>query len=106
MTPVDELRQLVNEFNDDSEWDDGTLQGYLDRSQGEVNTAAAAVWGVKAGQLSTLVNVSESGSSRSLGDLHKNALAMQKQYASLASAAIVEVSNRPRTRRIVRRDQP
>jgi hypothetical protein len=66
------------------------------------NKSAASVWGSKAAEYAGLVNVSESGSSRSLGDLHKNALAMQKSFESKDAAAIVEITRRSRTRAIVR----
>lgn len=66
------------------------------------NRSAASVWGSKAAEAASLVNVSESGSSRSLSDLHKNALAMQKSFEAKDVAAVVEVTRRSRTRAIVR----
>lgn len=47
------------------------------------NAAAAQIWGQKAGDLSGMVNISEAGSSRSMGSLHQNALNMAKYYADL-----------------------
>lgn len=40
-------------------------------------------WTAKATSYSSLVNVSESGSSRNMGDLYKNALAISDRFAPL-----------------------
>lgn len=86
---------------------DEQLKILMDQSLNEdgsvnFNKSAATVWGSKAAEFASLVNVSESGSSRSLGDLYKNALAMQKSFEAKDAAAIVAVSRRSRTRAIVR----
>lgn len=79
------LRQYINEPDDCGEWADVRLGEYIDASSNLYN-AAAEIWGIKAGQYSGLVNVSESGSSRSLGDLLKNAERMAKHYRELGTA--------------------
>ena len=68
---IAQLRLLIGttDLNDDQ------LGAILD-AEGSIEGAAAAVWESKAASSATLVNVSESGSSRSLSDVHKNALAM------------------------------
>jgi hypothetical protein len=72
--------------------DDGTFN---------LNRAASDVWLGKAAQYAELVDVSESGSSRKLSDLHKNALTMAARYGSDDEAAATG-ARRSRTRAIVR----
>jgi hypothetical protein len=76
------LRGLVNESESCGEWDDETLAAIIDEST-TMNGAASVVWTRKAAASSTLVDVSESGSSRKLSDIHKNALAMAKYFGGL-----------------------
>ena len=65
--------------------------------------ALAQVWEAIAGRYSGLVNVSESGSSRSMSDLHKNALAMAAATrAQLSADVIVSSSSKSGTRKITR----
>lgn len=75
---IDLLRSLVGETS----LTDTQLGDIIDASEC-MNQAAATVWGQKAGQYAELVDISEAGSSRSMGDLHKNALAMSKYYQDL-----------------------
>lgn len=76
------LRQMVNEEDDCNGFDDATLGATIDSST-SINAAASSIWYLKAGKFSTMVDVSESGSSRKLGDLLKNAQAMGKLYADM-----------------------
>lgn len=57
-------------------------------------------WTKKATTYSTMVNVSESGSSRNMGDLYKNALAIADRFAPLDTIASVSARkiSRPATR--------
>jgi len=71
---------------DDTYGDDAALSDLID-SEGSVNAAAAQIWQWKAASYSTLVNTSESGSSRSMGDLYKNALGMAAFYSGGATIA-------------------
>lgn len=65
--------------------------------------AVAEVWGNLAASYSTMTNISEAGSSRSLGDLFKNAQAMASYYRGLADGQQTEVATAfSRTRAIVR----
>jgi hypothetical protein len=75
-----ELRGLINEPDDSNGYDDATVAGFIDGAD-TLNAAASKVWYLKAGQYSSLVDVSESGSSRKLSDLMKNAQSMGKMYA-------------------------
>lgn len=76
------LRQMVDEDDECGGYDDESLAAIID-SEETLNAAAGKVWFLKAARFATLVNVSESGSSRNLGDLMKNAQAMGKLYSDL-----------------------
>lgn len=104
------LRRQVGETRPDTAYDDDALQAYLDTANGSSDLAAALVWEDKAAGYAALVNTSESGSSRSMGDLYKNALAMADRFRKLAAPggdpdapdAPVPFATRTRTRPIVR----
>lgn len=102
---VELVREFIGEPNDDNEWTDIRISGFIDRA---VNTslAAADIWGVKAGHYAGLVNVAESGSSRSLGDLLSQAQQMEKYYRARGEALIPAPSvSGPVIRRLTR-DRP
>lgn len=73
------LREYINEPDDTGGWTDARLDGYIDEAT-NLYHAAGNIWGVKAATYAAMVDVSESGSSRSLSGLFKNAQAMQKHY--------------------------
>jgi hypothetical protein len=104
-TPEDilRLRDYIAEPDDTNGWTDARLAAYVDANTNLFN-AAAEIWGVKAGTYAGLVNVSESGSSRSLGDLLSQAQKMGKYYSDLGKAADNEVliPSGPVIRRITR----
>lgn len=75
---IAELRRLVDEQDIAGEWTDVLLGSYLDTYG--VTGAAARVWSEKAANYASLVNVSESGSSRAMGSLYQNALKMAEFY--------------------------
>lgn len=52
----------------------------LDKNEGNFLASAADVWEIRAGRYHTMVNISESGSSREMGKLYENALNMAKYY--------------------------
>lgn len=89
---------------------DEQLGEVLDAFEGELedklDLAAAQVWEIRAGRYHTMVDISESGSSRKMSDLHKNALAMAAYYGKKATEDAVEEpgggAGRSGTRRIVR----
>lgn len=79
----------------------------LDSAEGDLDLAAASVWEVRAGRYHGLVDISESGSSRSMGDMYKNAIEMAKYFRGKRADDIVDPgepvpSLRSTTRRIVR----
>lgn len=98
---VRRIRGYVGEPDSDTYTDSMILGIY--QAEGSVNAAAARIWREKAAAYADLVNTSESGSSRSLGDLQKKALDMADQFTTLAGVDVKALSRTPaRTRRIVR----
>lgn len=100
---VEILKMLVggDDFPDEDGW-----AAILER-EGDVNLAAAYFWEVRAGRYHGLVNISESGSTRNMGDLYKNAIAMAAYFRSKARDDIQDPGEedprgRTRTGRIVR----
>lgn len=53
---------------------------------GGIASTVAWIYNLRAAKYSRLVNVSESGSSRSLGDLYKNAMSLGKYWEGVAAA--------------------
>ena len=97
---IADLRELVAEPDDTNGWTDVKLADAIDDNGGDLNAAASEVWLQKATTYATLVDVTESGSSRKMSDLQKNALALSERFAGMV--AVVDVSTRPRTRAITR----
>lgn len=71
------LRRATNEPDDDT-YSDEVLAALID-AHGFAG-AASAVWRDKAAATADMVNVTESGSSRSLGDISANALKMAAYF--------------------------
>lgn len=92
---VASLRRMVDEPGTET-YTDETLSALLDASA-SAESAAASIWREKAAKASTLVNVSESGSSRSLQQIYQNAEAMAKFYGSASSTPVVDTSSTPFT---------
>jgi hypothetical protein len=68
---------LIDESADVAPYDDISLSNRLDAATSPLSLSKE-IWLEKAASYASLVNVSESGSSRSMSDLSKNALAMAK----------------------------
>jgi hypothetical protein len=96
---INEARALVPDTN----LTDDQIGAIIDGSDC-MNQAVGKMWGELAGRLANLVNISEAGSSRSMGDLQKNALSMAKYYADLGcgDSTPVDPTKVTRTRAIVR----
>ena len=60
-------------------WDDAKIQQVIDDA-GSVSKAVLAFWRWRAGQTVNMIDVSESGSSRSLSTIHKHAMDMVKYW--------------------------
>jgi len=86
MATVDEvamLRRMTDIAHDDTLYTDAVLAGIIDASA-SIEAAAAQVWTEKAASFAGSVDMSESGSSRSLSQLHKHALEMRDKMAGAA----------------------
>jgi hypothetical protein len=101
-TELDELRALTDVAANDAVFTPPILSGLIDEMG--MNAAAASVWRRKAASYSSLVDVSESGSSRSMSQLFKNASAQAESFQALAEAenVVVPLSGRTRIRSIER----
>lgn len=76
------------------------IQKMLDSGM-SINDVSRAIWVKRAAKYSSLVDTSESGSSRKLGDLYKNALVMADRFKD-PDDIIAPVKPRKKTRNIVR----
>lgn len=74
------FRLLIDEAEDRAPYDDISLSNRIDAAASS-QALASEIWLEKAASYAALVNVTESGSSRSMSDLHKNALAMAKGFS-------------------------
>ena len=96
------VRDHIAEPDDSNGWTAERIGVFIDAAP-DLSMAAANIWGSKAGEYATLVDVSENGSSRKLSEIHKNALSMQRVFID---RSIMEngspSTSRPRTRAIVR----
>lgn len=79
---VSALRLLIAEPDDSNGWTDEKLSGLLDAGE-SANTVASGIWTSKAATYASLVDVSESGSSRKLSDMHRQALSMSDHFGGL-----------------------
>lgn len=78
------LRRMVDEPGTET-YTDEALSALLDAAT-SAESVAAGIWQEKAAKASTLVNVSESGSSRSMQQIFANAQAMAKYFSEKATA--------------------
>lgn len=98
---IDFIRTATGE-NESTTFSALDIASFVNRRDGDLNTAIHDVWMAKAAGFSDLVDVSESGSSRKLSDLAKNAREMAKVYLGYSLDAIAAIEKRPNTRAIVR----
>lgn len=77
------LRRLVGEPEDSTAWPDAVLAAIIDDAP-DLNSAALEVWEAKAAAAASLVDTSESGSSRKMSQLHEQALKMVEYYKGVA----------------------
>lgn len=95
------LRDWVNELDDTNGWNDEKLTAVLESVAEDVKKAAAIVWQAKAAAMTTLHDITESGSSRRLSQSFEHALQMAAQFGTtLPDVTATEV--RPVSQRIVR----
>jgi hypothetical protein len=84
---VTEVRDYIAEPGIENGWTDSKVGEYIDREEGDLYLAASAIWSAKAAGYAALVNVAESGSSRSMGSLIDNAIKMAKLYKEKSDAS-------------------
>lgn len=96
------LRRMADEPTTDP-YTDEVLSALLD-SKESPEQAASAIWREKAARASTLVDVSESGSSRSLRQIFSNAEKMAEYYdnAGKVDVPVVDTSASPFTTAVTR----
>lgn len=75
---IDEIRNRTDEPAATSAYSDEMISGWIDVDE-NLEKTASRIWEYKAAKYAALVNTTESGSSRALSDLMKNALAMARQ---------------------------
>ena len=73
------LRLMIAE-PDAEKYTDEALAVVIDESS-DLNKAAFTIWSQKAASAAELVDISEGGSSRKLGDVYEQALTMAKFYS-------------------------
>lgn len=77
---VEQLRRMVDVTADDQKWTYEVLASYIDSLSGNLAAAAGAIWREKAASFASLTDVSESGSSRRLSQMHDQALKMASHF--------------------------
>jgi hypothetical protein len=99
------LRRLVSETGS-TDYSDSLLNAMLLQNEGDLDATAAAVWREKAAAVAGLVDVSESGSSRKMSQLHDRYVKQAETYESRISAGVAGAALvRPKMNRIVRADR-
>lgn len=82
------LRRLIAEPEDVAPYQDASLSTRIDESL-DLNVLARDIWLEKAAAYAELVDTTEGGSSRKMGDLHEQALNMVAHFTSLAPEPVV-----------------
>lgn len=104
------VRQLISELDDTNGWTTTRITEFIEANRdstgyANLKMAASDIWGVKATSFSKMVDIAESGSSRKMSDLLKNALLLQKSLREGATGPEEPgdpLKDRPRTRAITR----
>lgn len=95
------LRNRISEPDNVEPYTDEALAEMIDEL-GSIGKTASEIWKIKAGELSTLVDISEGGSSRKNSDAYKAALAMAQVYDDTPAPETGPEARRATTRPIVR----
>lgn len=99
VSDIEEVRRNTAETSSSSSFTDAVLGAYIDDLG--VAGAAAKVWEEKAASYVELVDTTEAGASHKFSDLLKNAQS-QATYWGAKAVVAVDVSGRPKVRKIVR----
>lgn len=76
------LRLLVGE-PDSEVYTDEDLDTRIETADSDLNKASYEIWTEKAAAAAELVDISEGGSSRKMGDIYEQALSMARHFSSL-----------------------
>jgi hypothetical protein len=98
---IAELRLLVAEPTEDT-YTDAALGVAIDAAGGDLDLVARDIWVQKAAKFSALVDISEAGSSRSMGSLHANALKMVDLFNAKLDRTKADVVVGTRIRKLTR----
>lgn len=79
---ITQLRRMIGELEDTAPWTDPDVERLVDGSA-SLNEAAMKGWQEKAAMYASMVDTTESGSSRRLSQLQDQALKMAKHYEGL-----------------------
>lgn len=102
MEEITLLRTMINEPTNSGAWTNDVLTAIIDNSD-SLDAAAAKVWEGKAASVAHLVDISEGGSSRKMGDLYDQFLDMAKLFQAKANPTGNAAARRaPMTREITR----
>lgn len=96
-----QLRRKTGEVDSDT-YTDTDLDIFIERSAGDLDGAAAMIWGEKASAYADLVTISEAGSSRQNSDLFKHAIEQRDYFAGASGTTPEATVGTSTTRRIVR----
>lgn len=77
---IEQLRRMTDTDDSNDVYTAEVLSTYIDNLGGDLAAAAGAVWSEKAASYAGLVDVTESGSSRRLSQLHDHALKMRNHF--------------------------
>lgn len=99
------VRRMINEPTDSDGWTDVVLlasaEAYFLNGDYDLRSLSASIWEEKAAKVAELVNVSESGSSRSLSQIFDHYMAMAKRFHESTGEETTVVAY-PRSTRMVR----
>lgn len=99
------LRLMIDEPTQ-TPWDDATLLALAEPPAADgtydLRATAASIWEMKAAKYVKLTSMSESGSSRSLGEIFAHAKQMADYFKKPVTDAEVPSTTFPRSTRIVR----
>lgn len=101
------VRELVAEPDDSNGWTDERINSLGPAALSadgtyDIRVYVALVWEAKAAEAVGLVDVSESGSSRSMGQIHAHAVKMAERYKPAADDNTGISAGRTRIGKIVR----
>lgn len=97
---ITKVRLNTNEPDDSNGFTDEVIGSEVDELG--VSGASASIWRQKAAKLAELARVTEAGATHDFQDLHKNALAMAKDFERIYISESVVVASGPVIKPIVR----